>query len=190
MLALLMMQLEDDERAFMLDLYKNHYGLVRKNIYRITHSYDEIEDLLNEVFIKLIEKISTLCTFDCCRLASYIVYTSKSVAINYLKHKSIENKHLYYSDIMDLIGEDVKVPENSSEERYLRQEDIQMLRDVVIRLPQQQKDLLYYKYILEMSDEEISKILGIAANSVRQYLTRARRNAKSLIEKEAAKDVK
>jgi len=189
MIGLLIAQLEEDDKALMLDIYKNYYALVRKNIFGITHQNDDIEDLIDEVFIKIIEKISLIRTFDCCKRTSYIVYTIRSVAINYLKHKSVESKHLYYSDDMDLI-EDTGAPEDGSEEKLIRQEDIKLLKDAICRLPQPQKDLLYYKYILEMSDEKIAEILEIAPNSVRQYLTRARRSAKKIIETEASSDAK
>jgi len=67
----------------------------------------------------------------------------------------------------------------------VKQEELEALSKAIMKLPQSQKDLLYFKYILEMSDKEIAEILRIAPNSVRQYLTRARREAKKLIEKEA-----
>lgn len=65
-----------------------------------------------------------------------------------------------------------------------------MLNDIISNLPQKQKDLLFFKYILEMSDEDIAEVFEIAPNSVRQYLTRARRNAKKLMEKEIGDDAR
>lgn len=50
----------DDDKAFMLSLYNNYYGLVRKTVYNITHDADNAEDLINDTFIKLIEKISLI----------------------------------------------------------------------------------------------------------------------------------
>ncbi|OPY58988.1 MAG: RNA polymerase sigma factor [Pelotomaculum sp. PtaU1.Bin035] len=61
------------------------------------------------------------------------------------------------------------------------------LGNAILRLPEKQKDLLYFKYILEMADAEIAEIFGIAPDSVRQYLTRARREAKKLMDKEVNK---
>lgn len=173
-------ELENDDKAFMLDLYKSYYGLVRKTIFGITHDSKEIEDLINDIFIKLIEKISLLRTFDSCKTTAYVVYTIRSVTINYIKHKKVENKHMYYSDI----AEDVFGLDDDSEVRIVHQEELELLCDVITKLPTKEKDLLYFKYVLEMKDSEIANILGIAPNSVRQYLTRARRDAKKLMEKE------
>lgn len=54
----------------------------------------------------------------------------------------------------------------------------------VLKLPAKHKYLLYLKYMLGMNDKDIAEILNIAPNSVRQYLTRARRETKKLIDKE------
>jgi RNA polymerase sigma-70 factor (ECF subfamily) len=38
MIMIILATLEDDsDKVFMLNLYKNYYGLVRKTIYNITH---------------------------------------------------------------------------------------------------------------------------------------------------------
>jgi len=180
MFALLVFQLEESDRTFMLDLYKKYYNLVRKTIFNLTHDNQDIEDLINDVFVKLIDKISIIRSLECCKTTTYVVYTSRSVAINYIKHKQVEKKHMYISDKTDFI-EDLY---DDSEHKLIQKEEIELLIETVLRLPQNQKDLLYFKYMLEMNDNEISEILGIAPDSVRQYLTRARRNVKKLIEKE------
>ena len=183
MLVAAISQLSDSDRDFMLNLYKSYYNLARKNIFSITHSKEDIEDLINDVFIKLIEKTDLLRTFDSCKTTTYIVYTIRSVSINYVKHKAVEMKHLYFSESMDIL-EDCPDSEGGLEVRLIRQEEIRLLEKAMSLLPQSQKDLLYFKYLLDMSDKEIADVLGIAANSVRQYLTRARRSVKKLIEKE------
>ncbi|MEA4894678.1 MAG: sigma-70 family RNA polymerase sigma factor [Oscillospiraceae bacterium] len=187
MFATAIAHLDNDDRAFMLNLYKNYYNLARKNIFSITHSREDVEDLINDVFIKLIEKIALLRTFDSCKTTTYIVYTIRSVSINYVKHKAIETKHLYFSEYMDIL-EDFPDSESGLDDRLIQQEESYLLERAISLLPQSQKDLLYFKYLLDMSDQEIAEVLGIAPNSVRQYLTRARRNAKKLIEKEMSYD--
>jgi RNA polymerase sigma-70 factor (ECF subfamily) len=173
----------ESDRAFMLGLYESYYPLVRKTIYGITHDSKDIDDLLNDVFIKLIEKVSLLRTFDCCRTAAYIVFTSRNTAINFIKHRDIQNKHSFYGEEDDL-AENLIDPDEAFEIRIAHQDEIRHLCGVISKLPERQKDLLYFKYLLEMSDAEIADSLGISPDSVRQYLTRARRSARKLAEKE------
>lgn len=87
---------------------------------------------------------------------------------------------------MDL-AEKVPSLEDAMEVRIIHQEEIEELGNAILRLPEKQKDLLYFKYILGMADAEIAEIFGIAPDSVRQYLTRARREAKKLMDMEVNK---
>lgn len=121
-------------------------------------------------------------------MTCYVVYTTRSVSINYIKHKKVEIKHIYYIENTDMT-KGLGNFENESEIRLIRQEEMELLTDAISKLPQSQKDLLYFKYILDMSDQDIAQVLGIAPSSVRQYLTRARRNAKSLMERGVCNDV-
>ncbi len=87
MILLIITALEnDDDRTFMIRLYKDYYGLVRKTVFNFTREAQDVEDLINDTFIKLIGKVSLIRTLESCKLAAYVVYTSKSVAINFIKH--------------------------------------------------------------------------------------------------------
>lgn len=174
----------DDDKAFILNLYKDYYALVRKIVYDITRDSNQVEDLANDTFIRLIEKISTIRTLESCSLAAYIVYTTKSVAINFRKHGYVQQKHLYFGEDADLAERIPSLTENIIEERIVHQEEISELREALLKLSEKYKELLYFKYILELHDREIADILNIAPDSVRQYLTRARREAKELMERE------
>ncbi|GAB6173598.1 sigma-70 family RNA polymerase sigma factor [Paradesulfitobacterium aromaticivorans] len=178
----------DDDKVFMLNLYQGYYGLVRKTVYNIIHDADNVEDLINDIFLKLIEKISLIQTLDSCKTAAYVVYTSRSVGINFLKHRRVQNKHAYYGEETDLAE---KIPgfEETIEDRIIQQEEIEEMGNAILRLPEKQKDLLYFEYILEMDNDKLAEIMGIAPASVRQYLTRARRKAKKLMDQEMIKHV-
>ncbi|HQE22690.1 MAG TPA: sigma-70 family RNA polymerase sigma factor [Syntrophomonadaceae bacterium] len=173
----------DNDKAFMLSLYHDYYGLVWKTVYNITRDAGHAEDLVNDTFIRLIEKISVIRKLDSCKLAAYVVYTSRSVAINFIKHRDVQSKYAYYGKELDL-QEEIPSLEESIEEKIIYQEKIEVLVNAILKLPEKYKNLLYFKYVLEMDDREIAGILRIAPNSVRQYLTRARRKAKELMDKE------
>ncbi len=173
----------ENDKTFMLNLYKNYYGIMRKTIYSITHDFINSEDLINDSFIKLYEKVPLLRTFDQYKTTAYIIYTTRSVALNFIKHRKVRNKHTYFGVEEDVAGNIVSF-ENNVEGKIVRQQEMEFLRDAILKLPEKQKDLLRFRYFLEMTDEEIAHIFSIAPNSVRQYLTRARREAKKLIERE------
>jgi RNA polymerase sigma-70 factor (ECF subfamily) len=57
-------------------------------------------------------------------------------------------------------------------------EEYESLGRALKRLPERERTLLHLKYDMEYDDEAIGQIMGIKKDSVRQYLTRARRLAK------------
>ena len=168
---------DDDDKAFMLNLYQDYYALVRSTVYKVMRCENDIDDLVEDTFVKLIEKIPLLRTFDCCKTATYVVYTAKSVAINFIKHRDVQQKHTFYGEEAD-VSDGLMILEES----YFHHEELDALSDAVLRLPEREKDILYFKYILEKTDSEIAEDLSISPGSVREYLTRARRAAKKLME--------
>jgi len=137
---------DEDDKTFMRNLYQGYYGLVWKTVYNITHDADNIEDLINDTFIKLIEKLSLIRTLDSCKTTAYVFYTSRSVAINFIKRKDMQKKHAYYGEDMDLAG---KVPSLGDiiEERIICQEEIDEMWNAILKIPEKQKNLLYFKYL-------------------------------------------
>ena len=61
MLPLVIMAIEDeDDKAFMTWLYLQYRRLIYSEVRKITGNTDEVEDLLQSVVEKLIEKLSLL----------------------------------------------------------------------------------------------------------------------------------
>ena len=179
-LALVAM-LDADEMEFIQKLYLEYQPLVRRKIKDIVGNNSEIEDLINDTFLKLAKKISILKTLNDSKRIAYIAITAKRVAINFIKHRDTQNMYIYYGWEAD-IGTSI---EDEEDFRYIEDDvTIHMLIDAVQRLPEKDKYLLYFKYYLEMTNMEIAEEIGIHPNSVREYLTRVRRKAKALIEKE------
>ncbi len=79
-------------KAFMLELYHSYYGLVYKKILSVTQETDGIEDLINDTFVKLIEKAPRLQSLNQRQTAAYIAYTARSVAINFVKRRDIHKQ--------------------------------------------------------------------------------------------------
>ncbi|MPM25567.1 hypothetical protein SDC9_72063 [bioreactor metagenome] len=106
--------------------------------------------------------------------------------INFIKHRDVQNKHILFGDESDA-AEDLPDPEGDFVQRVAIQDEAKYLCDVISNLPERQRDLLYFKYVLELTDEKIADNLGITPQSVRQYLTRARRAAKALAQEEMSR---
>lgn len=181
MIVMLAALADPDDRALILDLYQDHYSLVRKVIYGITRDASSVEDLINDTFVKLIKNISVLRTLNCRKTVAYLVYTARSVAINFIIRRDVQNKHGYYGADAD-VTETITDHAATVEERILQQEGLDEMCAVIRSLPGKQRDILYFKYILEMDDVEIAEIFSTTPANIRQYLTRARRVAKQTMQ--------
>ena len=170
-----------DDRAMMLGLYQDHYSLVRKVIYGITRDASSVEDLINDTYIKLIRNISALRALNCRKTVAYLVYTARSVAIDFIIRRDVQNKHVYYGEDADR-AEKITDLAATVEGRVMRREGLDEMYAVIRSLPGKHSDILYFKYILEMDDAEIAEIFQIIPASVRQYLTRARRAARQRLQ--------
>ncbi len=184
MLPLYLATLEtESQKQFIRKIYIEYYPLMKKYALSISSNALNSDDIINEAIIKLIVKVELLQSLSSCKLATYIVYTIKSVAIDFVRSANRKSKWAYYSldDNESNIADSIKDVTDNPEQLIILKENSVEISNILSMLPEIYRDILHYKYTLEMSDAEISNIIGIKPASVRQYLTRARRKAKDLL---------
>ncbi|MGI6175719.1 MAG: RNA polymerase sigma factor [Christensenellales bacterium] len=172
--ALLMTLENDDDRDFMLYIYDHYYDLMAKHALQIVQDRSLMEDMVHEAFVKLIKYIKKLRMLESYNLPSYLVYTMRSVCINYLNKSSTKREASGLQE--DYMGE-ITDRVDHVEEQVLTAIDIEKLAECLSRLPEKDRNLLSFKYFLDMSDEEIASTMGIKQEYVRVYIHRARKKA-------------
>lgn len=177
MLPYVILAIENEsDREFMSRLYTDYKLLMFSSIKKIINDQDVAEDLIQDVLVKLIEKIELLRDFEPKRLTSYVVTASKNHARNYIRslHRNdvVSVDDLSYDPPSTVVLEDLVVSK--------------MLLERMLKgwpeLPESVQELLERKYILFQSDEEIAMALGVKPGSVRMKLTRARKAALAMLE--------
>ena len=169
MLAIIAAIDNDLQREFISDVYIKYYNSARAKALTFVHDEFEAEEIIQEVFVKLIEHIDVLMELNESSLSFYVMVTTKNTAIKHWK-KNKEKAENYSFD--------------SEEDLYEKQEELEALAHVISKLPERDKALLESKYILQLSDKEIAKELDLAPQSVRSFLTRARRKAYAILKGE------
>ena len=171
MLPLVIMAIEDEsEKAFMTWLYLQYRRLIYSEIRKIIGSTDEVEDLLQSVIVKLIEKLPLLREMEQKKLVNYIISTAKNTAYNFLRGKDRE-----------ILWEDQEEPPDPApipEEQIIAREDLYCLARVWVDLDEKTQYLLSAKYILKKSSKEIASDLNMPPDNVRMALVRAKRKAR------------
>ena len=180
MIPMILMAIEDDaDRAFMINLYEKCHKAMYRQAYDILRDHGEAEDAVQDTLVKLIGRMAALRTMPQGQLLPYAVIAAKSTAIDRWRRRKKER-----------VGASEDFAEGWSaapEEQlgaFIDMERVDLLSRGLEKLPQRDRDILMYRYILEMSDEEIAGLLNIKPGSVRMCLSRARKNAFAVLEAE------
>ena len=103
------------------------------------------------------------------------IYISSLVCsfYNSLQAKQKENAHCIPLDDLTENFPQTHIP--GAEVRYLEKERQEELLTAFQEMREEEKQLLYGKYLMDLSDAELAQMLGCKPSSVRMKLTRARR---------------
>lgn len=179
--AAIVMMDDEDNRSFMEQLYIQHRYLLFKVAYDTVGDPQIAEDMVSEACMLFIENIEILRKLNICKQRAYIVSTIKHVSVDYVRKRNSQGRRQFF------VGEEkaFDIPEQDQmEDELIRQAEGQAIRQALKKIHRSERDLLQMKYFDLMSDAEIAERLHIAKNSVRYYLTKARRSLKSILEKE------
>lgn len=172
---------DDDDRAFMEQLYTNYNRLMYSQIITILKNEWDTEDVMQSVLVKLIGKIPELRVKTRNRLVNYIITACKNTSYNFIRDH--RKKHdLSYEDYIE--GFDMDYYSHDAELPIIRDEELDALLRIWPKLDERTRRLLEGYYILEMSMSELGGELGIKPDSVRMTLVRARQKALELLQKE------
>ena len=169
--------------AFMTDLYRRYSRLMYTTARRCVSSGQDCEDIVQDAVESLCRKVHTLMGLPGPALTVYIVHTVKSKVSNFQRHQNVVNRHV--TALADTNLEELRSPAPTPE---MLVEQIDALYRVWPRLPEQDRELLYRKYVLWQDNEELAEFLRCKPDSVRMRLTRAKRKAAALMKGDGSDD--
>lgn len=176
MIIALLAEIQDpDDREFAAWIYQEYGRLMQAVICRYVQKPEDQEDILHDVMIRLIKKISVLRTLERCTLASYIVCTVRNSCISYLRRIKRGSRLFEELDANEYEERHMDAP--TMDELMVLLERRQLLYEVLNEMDDGARCLLEGKYILGYSDPELAEQLGVKPASIRMILTRARREA-------------
>ncbi len=164
--ALVSRVLSGDMQAFHA-LIKKHERLVGHMIGRLVKRDEDREELCQDVFLKVYEKLAEF-NFQS-QLSTWIATIAYRHAINHLRKRKL--------DTSDYSGADEGIGQFVSDERAdaLAEEDIEVyLSKMIESLPPQYKVVLTLYHLEHKNYSEIGEITGMPEGTVKNYLFRAR----------------
>lgn len=170
----------EDDRNLMLYLYSEFYGIFKSKAYGIIKDYMMAEDIVQDAVIKMMDRMPKMRGLTKPQAVSYACRTVNSVAIDYYR------KHIRGTtkEVLSVSGNDEFTDTSQSPpEIYERLEEYEKLGEALLQLSERDKDLIYNKYFLGLSDREIGLLLEMEHTNVRVSLNRARNRAKNILTK-------
>jgi RNA polymerase sigma-70 factor (ECF subfamily) len=172
-------------QAAYADLVKRHQRFVFTLALRFSKNREDAEEIAQDCFIKAYRSLSAFQRQSKFSTWLYsIVYTT---AMTFLRKKrvdtdSIDDENTYIQLENSSSSHDVNSAENKSRSYYLNQAITQLMPDDAA--------IITLFYMGEQSLDEISKTLGIEANTVKVKLFRARQRLKEKLEHTLKHEVK
>lgn len=173
----------ENDRAFLEELYEELYALMYLKVLEITHDEHNVDDIIHIAMVRLINKLSLLQTMEKHVQVSYTIRTVINTAKNEISSKIRGRKYTYSGSLSD-ISDEMPDPCDPFEETIYTSCDYESLGHAMKKLPERDRELLYYKYVLEMDEGSIAQSLDINLSNIRVYLSRARQRARKLIMEE------
>lgn len=176
-----------DDRAFMQEVYQQNERLMYAIALKYASNTQDCEDIVHDTVEKLCKNIAKIKELPNSALRAYVVYAVRNTAINFRKHQSTINRH-----IQQLSGDDSNSEYDQPESIIERIEDLQekrtRLTKVWMQLTDAEQELLYRKYVLDQTTEELAGIFQCSRDSIRMRLSRARRKSLRLMKGEGTND--
>jgi RNA polymerase sigma-70 factor (ECF subfamily) len=169
----------ESDRLFLEMLYDNYNWLMFKHAWRFFQDQTDVEDVVQQSFLKLIRYLPTLKKLNRNTLAVYIVNVIRSCSMDIYRKRKIEQE-TNFSDLFEGF-EETLVDDFDTDCVMDTFISMQQITNAISQLPEKDQFVLEAKYLQCWRDSEIAEVLGIKKNTVRTRLFRAKNKVLEII---------
>jgi len=170
-----------NEAAFDL-LVDRYQSKVFTTIYLIVKDQYVAEDLLQDVFVKVVQTIHLDRYSEEGKFQPWLMRIAHNLAIDYFR-KSKRYPTILMEDGSNLFNS-LMFAEASVEDHRVKEETLEMVKKLIEELPEAQKEVLIMRHYLDMSFQEIADQTGVSINTalgrMRYALIHLRKKMKQL----------
>ena len=186
--ALLSAYIQGEDKAFET-LVKRSKSKVYTSIYLIVKDRYVAEDLMQETYIKAIDVIKSGRYNAEGKFLPWVVRIGHNLAIDYFR-KDKRYPTIVLEDGSKLFNS-FEFAEESSEDIQLKADKISNVRELIKKLPDEQREVLVMRHYEELSFQEIADQTGVSINTALGRMRYALINLRKMLEKqESAYDAK
>ncbi len=167
--------LDGDRQAFRW-LVMRYERLVGHIVGRVIREDDEREEVCQDVFMKVYDKLDTFRMES--KLSTWIATIAYRMSLNHIEKSNHQTVSL--SQVRDLPGEEKSL--TPMEHADLKK----TLEEMIMRLPLQYRMVITLFHLKEHSHDEVCQITGMTLGTVKSNLYRGRKMLKEMLEKNKA----
>jgi len=151
-----------NEAAFNL-LVDRYQSKVFTTIFLIVKDHDVAEDLLQDVFVKVLHILNSDKYNEEGKFQPWVMRIAHNMAIDHFR-KAKRYPTILLEDGSNLLNS-LSFAEDSSEEQRIKDETHAWVRNLIDELPEAQKEVVIMRHYLDMSFQEIAEQTGVSINT-------------------------
>ncbi len=160
-------------------IYQSQYSRMAYTVSKYLNSREDIEDAVQDSMLRLIKIIDRIETDDPIRLKNLCCVVARNVALNRIRENS--NKLLPLEEVFNTTDPNAPDPEETAVENDI----LSRLISAIDSLSDIYRDVCRLKYINELKETEIAKLLDLPSKTVNQRIFRGRQMLKKILAKES-----
>jgi RNA polymerase sigma factor (sigma-70 family) len=186
--ALLSAYIQGDDKAFET-LVKRSKSKVYTTIYLIVKDRYIAEDLMQEAYIKAIDVIKSGRYNEEGKFLPWILRIAHNMAIDHFR-KDKRNPTIVLEDGSKVFNS-FDFAEDSAEEQQMKADQVENIREMIKKLPDEQREVLVMRHYEDLSFQEIADQTGVSINTALGRMRYALINLRKMLNKqEIAYDAK
>jgi RNA polymerase sigma-70 factor (ECF subfamily) len=168
-------------------LMERHKSKVFSYIYMMVKDRAASEDLFQDVFIKVIHTLKTGKYNEEGKFLPWVMRISHNLVIDYFrKEKKMPKVGNSGKDDFDIFRV-IRITDQNVEDRMIRDQAGQEVRQLINRLPKEQKEVLLMRHYGELSFNEIAEQTNVSINTALGRMRYALINMRKMMEAPGAK---
>lgn len=167
--------IENNKPDFLQFFYDQYRRYLYKQVWELCNSKQDVDDIVQTVWEKLIAKEYLLRTLAHGQRLNYISKTAENTI------KEIARKQKISVCSLEQIAEPTYDGTRFLERLQDKRMKHECFRAAWMLVDENTRELLERKYLLNEADEDIACAMNISKDSVRMYLSRARKRALSIL---------
>lgn len=171
--------LDGDERAFE-ELLNRHQQKIYTSIYLFVKDQSLAEDIFQEVFIKIIDTLRKGKYNHEGKFSQWAMRISYNLCVDYFRRtkRRPQVQPTEEFDIFDVL----KLEEDNAEQRIIRSQTHEKVRQLVDLLPPEQREVVILRHYADMSFKEIAKLTRVSINTALGRMRYALINIRKMVE--------